>query len=374
MKPESIIPFPHLINDIEIPLEGSIFNTPVFCKRTFNHKCISHYKSIISDNKSKTCPYGFGTDLMTVGKKRIILTALNVSSISNKKLVNKNIHDKDINVLLTRDQYLTLKSNVTTQLKPLYEFVEKKEDVDKEGSVISENKELLDTTFHELRKLNTQLKRQSELLNQEIEQYNPDKNKVQYLVLNIFSTSRLISIRLNSYDFLLNPELNADTIKKPTKVFKKIEKTIHCLKVASDEKGVRINLKGTSHQSTNANDLFELLPFILIENSLKYSPKNEEVEVKILETQDDQIHVRITNLGPRPNDDEIEKLFEKGFRSGRVEGIESGSGLGLFLAQAICELHDISIDLKIGDQRTYINQVAYSDFIVTLKIKVLTDW
>jgi signal transduction histidine kinase len=374
MKPESIIPFPHLVNEIEIPLDGNAFPTPVFCKRTFNHKCIAHYRQILANGQTDTCPYGFGTDVMIIGKKRIVVTALSVSGISNKKLVSNKYSSKDVSVHLTREQYEAIKNKVIGDLKSLYEFAEKKEEVETRGGVISENQELLDTTFHELRKLNTQLKRQAELLSQEIEGYNPDTNKVQYLVLNIYSTSRLISIRLNSYDFLLNPELNAETIKKPTRVFKKIEKVMHCLRLASDEKGVRINLKGTCHRTTSANDLFELLPFILLENALKYSPRNDDVEVKIVDTKDDEIHVKITSRGPRPNEDELDKLFEKGFRSKRVEGIESGSGFGLFLAQAICELNSISIEIKVGDQRTYINQIAYSDFIVVLKMKAVVEY
>ncbi|MEQ8304855.1 MAG: ATP-binding protein [Cyclobacteriaceae bacterium] len=371
MKPEKVIPFPHLVNEIEIPKNGYIINTPVFCERTFNHKCVDHYKTLLLGEKAKCCPYGFGSDILKVGKKKIVITGLNVIGISDKKIIRRNLHEKDVSVQFAKAKYERVKERTVDLLGPLYQLQEKSEEINKNEVFINENKDLLDTTFHELRKLNAQLKRQSELLNQEVEGYELDKERIKYLALNVFNTSRLISIRLNTYDFLLNPELNALAIKKPIRVFKKIEKTIHCLKVASDQKSVRIGIRGTSHKRVNANDLFELLPFLLLENAMKYSPKGNEVEVKIVETYDDQIHVRISNLGPRPEDDEIDKLVEKGFRSSKVNGIESGSGLGLFLAQAICDLHSISMEIKIGEQRTFVNQLAYSDFAVTLRMNAL---
>ena len=76
--------------------------------------------------------------------------------------------------------------------------------------------EILDNTFHELRKLNQELKLQTEHLIYQSNNFSWNNvGDIKYLSQNIFSTSQLISIRLNTYDFGVNPNLSQYEEKSP---------------------------------------------------------------------------------------------------------------------------------------------------------------
>ncbi len=315
------------------------------------------------------CPYGFATDYFRVNKQTVLFTSLNVEKFSDRKKVQKNINKKDFSPRITLDHYNQTKNNFINFMVANIDLTKTINEYSAAKEIVGENKELLDNTFHELRKLNMQLKRQAEKLSFEIDKYNPNYNNIKYLGLNVFSTSRLISIRLNTFDFGLNPDLISNSAKRPTRVFKKIEKVAHCLKIETDERNVSIYLDGNSYNSIEANDVFELLPFLLLENAVKYTPPNETISVKFVESENDLI-VRFKNLGPRPEKGEIHRLTEKNIRSchNKVKQ-ETGYGLGLYLASFIAEINGISFELKIEDEIKYIDNEKYSNFIIDLKFK-----
>ena len=374
MKELNFSPFPFIVNPTQIPESGIVFHLPKFCSQIFNQNCKNHYHSLISEKKSGVveCPYGFGAERINVNQKTFILTALNVEKSSDRKKLQKNLHKNDFSPRLTEEHYKRIKEEFINFLQMNSDLTNTLKDFSEAQFDLNENKELLDNTFHELRKLNQQLKKQTETLTREINSYNPNYQRIKYLGLNVYSTSRLISSRLNTYDFSLNPDLAIANVKKPTPLFKRFEKVIHCLKVESEHKGVNLYLNGSSYKSINANEVIELLPFLLVENALKYSPKNETVHVKFLES-DDLLQIRISNWGPRPTDQEINTLTERGVRSANAKDAESGSGLGLFLSNFICEIHGIEMELKIGSERKYFNNKVYSEFIVDLKCMELID-
>lgn len=367
MKNLKVSPYPYRETINGEVIDGTFLKSPVFCKRNNTEKCKQFYRKVLKKEGIYQCPYGFATDFFKIDKQTVIFTGLNIEKHSDRKKVQKNLSKKDFSPKITIQHYNETKKNFIEFIKANSELAQTLTDYSDAKNDIEENKEILDNTFHELRKLNMQLKRQSEKLNFEIDKHNVSYQNVKYLGLNIFATSRLISTRLNTYDFGLNPELISNTAKKPTKVFKKIEKVAHCLKIQSDEEKVRIHLDGNSYNSIEANDVFELLPFLLLENAIKYSPQNEQVSVKFYENDND-LTVRIKNLGPRPESNEIPKLTERGVRSVNVNG-EGGFGLGLYLANFIADLNGIGFDITIDKDIKYISGKKYSDFIVELKFK-----
>jgi hypothetical protein len=374
LKHLNFSPFPFLASFGNIPESGNVFQLPRYCGKIFNKTCQKHYKDLSADQSGKLvqCPYGFASEKISANQKEIIITAMNVEQVSDRKKLRRNIHKKDFSPKVKLEHYQRIKTEFVNFLEMNADLTSTIKDFSDAQFDLNENKELLDNTFHELRKLNQQLKRQTESLTKEINGYNPDFQRIKYLGLNVFSTSRLISSRLNTYDFSLNPDLAIANVKKPTPLFKRFEKVIHCLRIESEQRNVNLHINGSSYKKIKANEVIELLPFLLIENALKYSPKNEHVNVKIAETED-QLQIRIVNWGPRPTDQEINTLTERGVRGRNASDIESGSGLGLFLSNFICEMHDIEFVIKIGDERKYLNNKVYSEFIVDLKCTELVE-
>jgi signal transduction histidine kinase len=95
--------------------------------------------------------------------------------------------------------------------------------------------------------------------------------------------------------------------------------------------------------------LLRLLINNLIDNALKYSPKDKPVYVELNEDQS-KISLKIIDQGSGISDDEKKKIFEKFYRSGN-EAIRKakGTGLGLYLCERIAESHKAKI--KVTDNQ-----------------------
>ncbi|MFA4923383.1 MAG: HAMP domain-containing sensor histidine kinase, partial [Ignavibacteriaceae bacterium] len=84
----------------------------------------------------------------------------------------------------------------------------------------------------------------------------------------------------------------------------------------------------------------------VVDNAIKYSPRNEKVEIRANRSLD-RITITVADKGLGISDSEKEKIFERFYRSGEIEklGIK-GHGLGLSLAQAIVNVMNGSIAAK----------------------------
>ena len=74
----------------------------------------------------------------------------------------------------------------------------------------------------------------------------------------------------------------------------------------------------------------------LVENAIKFSKENSTIEINA-ELSNNEIIVKIIDDGPGLNPDEIIKIFDKFYRSGKPE--TPGIGLGLSICKAIIEAH-----------------------------------
>ena len=81
----------------------------------------------------------------------------------------------------------------------------------------------------------------------------------------------------------------------------------------------------------------------LVENALKYTPAGGRVRCE-LEVGGRRPRIRLTDSGPGIPESEREKVFGRFYRLQRHRG-ERGSGLGLSLVSAVCEMHEAEIRL-----------------------------
>lgn len=95
---------------------------------------------------------------------------------------------------------------------------------------------------------------------------------------------------------------------------------------------------------TGDRDLLALAVYNLVENALKFTSRDEAVEVRALE-DGKMIVIEVADSGPGIPPDELSKIFEELYRGANARGIE-GSGLGLALVQRIVELHDGQIQVR----------------------------
>lgn len=86
--------------------------------------------------------------------------------------------------------------------------------------------------------------------------------------------------------------------------------------------------------------VLQILVNNLIENALKYSPKESGITVS-LRDEHGKIKLSVTDTGPGIAPEERERIFEKFYRSGNENTRRAkGTGLGLYLCRKIAESHN----------------------------------
>ena len=94
----------------------------------------------------------------------------------------------------------------------------------------------------------------------------------------------------------------------------------------------------------------------LINNAIKYSPFNSKIIVEIRRNSN-FVQFKVTDHGPGLSEDDLTKIFGKFQRlSAQPTAGENSTGLGLYIAKQIIDLHDgrIWVESKIGKGTTFI--------------------
>lgn len=88
----------------------------------------------------------------------------------------------------------------------------------------------------------------------------------------------------------------------------------------------------------------------LLDNAIKYSPKNTKVIVTIIKSQK-SVQLSISDEGPGIDKEDIPHIFERFYRSdkARCKNKDQGYGLGLAIAKKIVDLHAGKISVKSKD-------------------------
>jgi PAS domain S-box-containing protein len=100
--------------------------------------------------------------------------------------------------------------------------------------------------------------------------------------------------------------------------------------------------------------LLEIALSNLIDNAIKYSPKDVPVDLTVGFDAGDAV-VRIQDHGVGMSTEDAKRIFEKFFRSTKTDNVQ-GVGLGLFIVNRIIELHggSIKVESELGVGTTFI--------------------
>ena len=165
---------------------------------------------------------------------------------------------------------------------------------------------------------------------------------------NIIAAQSMLKIRTDVLDFSGNPSISIDREHVP--LYRRIDKVVRCFRATSVNRSIALTLRGSSFGLSYGPNLFEIIPYIIVDNAIKYSPMNSEVEVIVSETSN-SIELKVLSLGPKVETHERCLIFEKGYR-GEVarQREDSGSGLGLFLCKTLVDQFDGQIAIEVGDR------------------------
>jgi signal transduction histidine kinase len=126
--------------------------------------------------------------------------------------------------------------------------------------------------------------------------------------------------------------------QQPNNIWEIVTDVVHMLQPKATAKHIAIVLTAEPGQYQVLGDPGQLRRAVssLIENAIKFSPTEQKIQVT-LTARPDHVMIEVQDWGPGIAKSDLPHIFKKFYR-GHVPD-ESGSGLGLTLAQSIAELH-----------------------------------
>jgi len=233
------------------------------------------------------------------------------------------------------------------------------------------NYAMLNSLLHELRVLNGSIKRSSELVSISSEK-GMDIQNLEHHAKKIFNTTTIMSMWLDIADLEYNPENFTQQEKSYFSVHGIFHKAIIALTNKAKDKRIKIkkiNSSNKSVQQIKGYPVVDLLPYLILDNSIKYSPNNLEIETVIVEDIN-TIKVTVSSFGPLLHDYEVEKVFINKYRGEEVEKLNiQGSGRGLCFAKFICDINEFEIMVVSSGGTININETTYRPFEITVIFK-----
>lgn len=342
-------------NEVE---DGSIIEALSYCKENCNRKsCSKFYDQLqCAESGFYTCPIGLSA---YVSNSKEIYTSMRIKGHYDKKsariLEQKGFVDQCFSPVIGEEMFLRLKA-CDTQMRD-------------QESVVESTKNIHAELLHDIRKICAHIKNKSEdiiRLDEYAEEVSRSCNVFETLqrVKNIEALASIATSRFDVYDISMNPATMCYGNRRVRTIYQKFHKAKYMLTNYMD-KGIDINLVGRSTFGFPVYQTFDALPFILLENAVKYAPSNSEINVSFRE-EHNNLYVSIVSEGPTCTRYELDNLFIKGFRGSAAERTKTpGNGVGLYLAKEICDAHGIKISVSSRKSHN-INGIPYGDFELNL--------
>ncbi|TGS45644.1 MULTISPECIES: HAMP domain-containing sensor histidine kinase [unclassified Mesorhizobium] len=183
---------------------------------------------------------------------------------------------------------------------------------------------------------------------------------------NVTAAQAMLAIRTDIVDFQKDTTLAFNETEIP--VYRRVDKVVRCFTPLANKSNIRISIQGSSFSSVVGPNLFEIIPYILIDNAVKYSPQNAEVKV-LIEDKSGETRFSVNSIGPVIEEAEREHIFDKSFRGkNAINSGRPGSGIGLFLARALVARFGGTITLQQSDRRQVVGETTMTNVTFTIAI------
>lgn len=169
---------------------------------------------------------------------------------------------------------------------------------------------------------------------------------VEERIDNIIGSQSMLKLRTDLLDYSGNP--NADLQYMNVPVYRRTHKVVKSFMPFAAKKSIHLHIRGTSYSGCYGPEAFEIIPYVLIDNAIKYSPNNSQIQVNAIESTE-SISFTFSSLGPNIEPHERSKIFDKNYRSPNASkaGV-GGSGIGLYLASQLVERFKGKIEVDVG--------------------------
>ena len=170
----------------------------------------------------------------------------------------------------------------------------------------------------------------------EIEEELDDEDRIEFLKTNEMSINKLHNL-IDSLVNISRLEASMINIKIENKSIKQtLIKAINSTVPKANQKNININIEDFEDiEIPHDTKWTEESIFNVLENAVKYSSENKDINVQVSETIN-FIRIDIKDNGIGIDKSEYNNIFKRFYRSEKVDDIE-GSGIGLYLSRKILE-------------------------------------
>jgi signal transduction histidine kinase len=197
--------------------------------------------------------------------------------------------------------------------------------------------EIIDDLLHELRKINGELKKNLGRL------IDSDTEGVYQTIWAIATT---LSIRMRTYDFEVNPNFMSSAARYPIKIYQRIERAYRSVQPSYQDKHIKVELIGNNYDKFLSTDLIEIAFYTVLDNAFKYADKYSTIRISY-KTYLQTLTVSISNEGILPDDDEVNSIYERGYRGRNTRDAAEGKGLGMSIFSKVCKACGIDYNIKL---------------------------
>lgn len=204
--------------------------------------------------------------------------------------------------------------------------------------------QIVTQNVHEIRNINAKITSSvDELLDYANDtEWETKFDKADDNIKKIYVGSRLIKFILDNFKFYMPNYLEnlKPNIDRNIHIHKSLNKVVKIYSNYFKKRKTIIEFEGnTFRQMQGDKELFEIMLMLLMENAIKYSRDPHSIcpKVNIREGHQNSVSITIQSYGRIIPDEDIPKLFTRGFRSVAHKN-KDGTGMGLFNANSIVKL------------------------------------
>lgn len=319
-------------------------------KKCCEQPCVDFYIKLKDKPEGfYTCPSGYSVYKSSFKELPIFYVGMLVKK-HYKKRTNSNSDEED---------YIVINE------KMFYRLLAEQENYIELQQNYTKDKEIQKDLLHDVRKLDSLIKSKSDNIIRECEALYDLSHDILNKIKNINAMEEVIACKYSVFDLVSNIGVLAMGDLSDVNIYKKFDKVRYIL-AGYKNKDIPIEFCGETNFVYKMNLSYaDILPFLLLENAIKYTIGNHNINVTF-EESGTNLFVDISSFGPYCEEDELKLIFDRYYRGrNTIHHSSEGTGVGLFLVKEICNLFDIDITISSDFSKT-INGIKCGWFKVSL--------
>lgn len=284
----------------------------------------------------------------------IVIATLIIANITRKMLrpigkiteATKKVASGDFTVHLEtdrKDEIGELTHNFNKMVKEL-------------NSIECLQKDFINNISHEIKTPITSIQGFAKLL--QADDLSPEERK-EYSEIIKEETDRLLYLSTNILKLAKLENQERLTNTEEICIAEQIRRTIGVLEPKWKEKNIKFNVNLIEDKIYGEKELLLQVWMNLIENAIKYSKENCQIDIK-MENLENNLIIKIKDYGKGMTKEECKRIFDRFYQVDKMHS-EGGAGLGLTIVKRIIELSKGKIEVESNIDKG-------TTFIVTLPI------